>query len=134
MRPQDHIAVLVTRGNDAALEILVYEVASGVDVIRGPALADEHPTEGAFRLATAMSGFDVYFTFRKLTQTPRPEGLAYVYQTSPEVDLPARFEHASITSEDPILRRFLWLQERDAPARLPEDLRPALARLRRDRG
>jgi ADP-ribose pyrophosphatase YjhB (NUDIX family) len=119
------VYVLVTRDGKAGLEVLVEDGARGLTVPHGAVREGEHATEAALRVATTATGYDVYFTFRRLAaaaDAPR----AAIYQTTPEIELPDQFERdAKIVGP----ARFRWLAEADARARLATALAPAFARL-----
>lgn len=117
-----HVAVFVTRGDEKAFEILVKDVGGRPEPLGGALLAGEHPTEGACRVAALESGYDVYFTFRKLGETTRDGALWHLYQTSPEVELPDVFSGATPAG------RLSWLKEAQA-SRISRDFAAGMQRL-----
>lgn len=125
----DQVVVYVTRESDRSLELLVYETSGGKDVDMAThvpvahLLPGEHPAEAALRCITELSGYDVFFTFRRLMAANG----SHFYQTSPEVELPNDFHRAE--PKDGSTRRFYWLREADVARRLAPVYGAGLARL-----
>ena len=121
------VRVLVTRGTDAAVEVLVHEGPSGISALYGDVLPGEHPTEAAFRVAAAGTGHDVFFTFRKLGESRVGDVVCHIYQTSPEVELPDEMSRPESAYGES--RRMFWIGEADARTRLGPELNAALRKL-----
>lgn len=130
----ERIVVYVTRGTgkaEATLELLVYEDEGDLatHVPFGPVLAGEHLAEAALRCATEESGYDVFFTFRRLLSIDAAEERLHFFQTSPEVELPDEFAAQRPGGAPGAVRRFSWLREGDVARRLAPAYGAGLARL-----